>query len=254
MSNTKNYRIRCPKCSVEQDVELYESVNVLTDPQLREALLKNRLNAVTCKECGFSFRVDKPVLYADPQRQMLIYWFPAEEEDYDRDEGRFIDLLKDMAALMPEDMQSLQVSLVFRRTELIEKIFIREADLDERIVEYIKYTMYTNNPGKLDPADKHLLFNAHDSNEKTLLFVVQDVDTGKLEAMLQYDRQGYEALKEMFSSEAAVIDLLELFSGPYISARHTLLREVETEDEEETDEGTTQSGADTIAPAGDDED
>ena len=48
MSQTKQYHIRCPKCEAEQNVELYDSVNIETDAGLRDELMANRLNAVVC--------------------------------------------------------------------------------------------------------------------------------------------------------------------------------------------------------------
>lgn len=233
MSEKTTYRIACPKCGHEQSVELYESINVKDEPELKEKLLKNELNQVTCGGCGFGFRVDKQLVYSDVAHHFLVFWYPAEEGAYDNDEGRFLDALGEITKLLPEDVKAPSVHLVFNRTELIERIFLKEAGLDERIIEYIKYTMYVKNAKKLDPAAKALLFNAHDSNETTLCFVVQDLKTRKFEAVLNYERAGYEALKEAFADDEKSFDLLELFPGPYINARYNLLRELKSETEEE---------------------
>lgn len=235
MSEKNTYRITCPKCRHEQSVELYESINVKTDPDLKEQLLRNQLNGVACGSCQFAFRVDKQLSYSDPERRLLIYWYPTEEETTDREEGKFLDALAEITRALPEDTQAPSVHLVYTRTELIERIFLKEAGLDERLVEYIKYTMYTKNAGKLDPAAKALLFNAHDSTDQMLFFVVQDLKTKKFEAVLQYDRAGYDALKEAFANEDKAFDLLELFPGPHISARHSLLRELRSETGEEAE-------------------
>ena len=74
---------------------------------------------------------------------------------------------------------------------------------------------------------KSLLFDAEDSTDEQLLFVMQNVESKQLETVLQYSRSGYNALEEMFDQDDETADLLELFSGPYISARHTLLQETE---------------------------
>lgn len=229
MSKKSTYRIACPKCGHEQSVELYESVNVMTDPALKDQLLQNQLNGVTCGGCGFGFRVDKQLVYNDPAHRLLIYWYPADEAAYEDDEDRFLAAVADIARALPDDVQAPSVHLVFNRTELIERIFMKEAGLDERIIEYIKYTMFTHNAKKLDPAAKALLFNAYDSTDTTLCFVVQDVATRKFEAVLHYDRSSYDALKTAFADEEKAFDLLELFPGPHISARHNLLRELRAE-------------------------
>ena len=49
MSAQKTYNIRCPKCGHEQKVELYDSVNVTQQPDLKTALFENRLNRILCQ-------------------------------------------------------------------------------------------------------------------------------------------------------------------------------------------------------------
>ncbi len=232
MSNCRSYPIACPRCQASQEVELYESVNVKEQPGLKDQLLANQLNTVTCPSCQFQFRVDKNLLYSDPDRRLLIYWIPATEAQYEQGEDTFSELVQNMTALLPDDMRAPEVHLVFNRTELVERIFLVEAGLDTRTIEYIKYSIYTRNTGKLDPVSKILLFNAQDSTAEHLCFVIQDAATRKFEAMLQYERAVYQALQEAFSEGEKAADLLELFPGPHLSARGLLLQELKAEQEE----------------------
>jgi hypothetical protein len=214
------------------EVELHESINVKIDPDLKQQLMMNKVNMVTCPQCELAFRVDKPLLYSDPDRRLLIYWFPAADGKFEEGEEQFADWLRDMGRVLPEGLRAPDVHLVFTRTELVERIFLKEAGLDERIIEYIKYLIYSKNAGKMDPANKIVLFNAQDSTEEALRFVVQDVETRQFESMLEYGRDAYKALIEAFGQEEKTADLLELFPGPYISARAALLRELESEPSE----------------------
>lgn len=225
MTQQSSYTISCPKCGRAQTVTLYDAVNVKTDPYLRTMLMENKLNAVNCVECEFSFRIDKNLVYSDPDRRLLIFWVPVSESDYARGEEQFIALLKDLSGLLPDDVRAPHVHLVFNRVELIERIFLVEAGLDERLIEYIKFTMYSRNAARLDPTRKILLFNATDSTPEHLCFVVQDAQSRRFEAVLQYSREAYRALEETFSGEEKSADLLELFPGPHISARALLLKE-----------------------------
>ncbi|HMP77394.1 MAG TPA: CpXC domain-containing protein [Kiritimatiellia bacterium] len=240
MSQQNSYPIRCPKCGHEQTVSLYDAINVKESPELRAELMANKLNGITCAACGFGFRVDKNLVYSDPDRKLLVFWVPTDESDYARGEEQFVDLLGELSELLPDDLHAPSVHLVFNRVELIERIFLVEAGLDERLVEYIKYTLYSRNAARLDPAKKILLFNATDSTPEHLCFVVQDAATRKFEAMLQYERAAYTALAETFSGEEKSADLLELFPGPHISARALLLRE---QQESETPEPPAAPGS-----------
>jgi CpXC protein len=225
MSQQKGYNIRCPQCGRDQDVELYESINVQTAPELKQKLLANELNAVTCVQCKLTFRVDKPLLYNDPERRLMIYLVPMAEADYEEGERQFTDSLHRLNHLLPDTVPAPEVALVFDRSELVERIFLSDAGLNPRIIEYIKHLIYSRNLQQLDPARKALLFDVQDSTPDRLRFVIQDVRTRKLESMLEYDRKAYTALCEMFDRDEQTPTLLEFFPGPHISARALMLKE-----------------------------
>lgn len=206
-------------------MELYESINVQTSPDLKKRLMANQMNMVTCEQCALTFRVDKPLLYHDPARRLMIYQIPMGENAVESGEREFTESLGRLSSLMPRDIPAPDVSLVFTRTELVERIFLRDAGLNERIIEYIKYMIYIRNVGKVNPARKILLFDVEDSTPEALCFVVQDAESKKLESVLQYDRKTYTALCETFDKDDQTPTLLELFPGPYISARRLLLKE-----------------------------
>ncbi len=220
------YPISCPECGHHQDVTLYDSINVSEAPELRDDLLANRINAVTCESCGFSFRVDKPLLYSDPSQSIMIYWIPTEGTTLETSqEELFRDSITQLGESMPDDLDAPEIHLVLQRTELVERIFLLEAGLDERIIEYIKYTVYTRNIEQVEPDTKNLLFNAEDSTDERLLFVVQDLQSGQFESVLEFSREAYQGLVEMFDSDDKTPSLFELFPGPHINARAMLLNQ-----------------------------
>ena len=230
MSQQKTYNIRCPKCQHDQSVQLYESINVKTLPDLKKLLMANQMNTVTCEQCTLTFRVDKPLLYHDPSRRFMIYQIPLGENAIEAGEREFTDSVGRLSGLIPKDIPAPDVSLVFSRAELVERIFLHDAGLNERIIEYIKYMIYTRNSAKVDAARKILLFDAEDSTPEALCFVVQDAESRKLEFVLQYDRKTYAALCETFDKDDQTPTLLELFPGPYISARRLVLKETSETD------------------------
>ena len=77
--STKKFTISCPSCGVSQEVELHESINVQSNPELKQSLLENRLNRVDCSDCETGFRVDMPMLYSDPEHQLMVHWIPETE-------------------------------------------------------------------------------------------------------------------------------------------------------------------------------
>jgi hypothetical protein len=227
MSAQKTYPIRCPQCRHEQKVELYESINVTQQPELKVALFENRLNRIVCGSCEASFRIDKPLLYHDPERNILIHWMPDTVVSREEILDEFDKSMEELRAVLPPDIEPPRVRLVFTRAELVELIFIIEAGMEERVVEYIKYTIHTQNPGRVPPAAKQLLLNVQDSTADELLFAVQNTETFELEDILRYPRTGYHNIRKLYKKNPD--EFTELFPGPYISARGALMAEDQTD-------------------------
>jgi hypothetical protein len=222
MSKSKTFHIKCPSCAVEQDVELYEAVNVGAEPELKQLLLENRLNRVECIDCDSSFRVDMPLLYSDPKHNILIHWIP-ETEELTRDAiiEDFDQSLEQINEMLPADVTVPSVRLVLTRVELVELVFIIEATLNQRVVEYVKYSIYTRNMGKVDPREIRLLLNVQDSTEEELCFAMQNVETQELSKVIRYGRPAYESMCELY--EETPEEFLDMFPGPCISSRNLLL-------------------------------
>jgi hypothetical protein len=224
MSISRTVNITCPSCGTPQDVRLYDAINVDTDPELKDALMQNQLNRVECADCGLSFRVDKPVLYSDPKLKMLIHWVP-ETDVMDRDAilEEFEQSLEKMNEMMPEGVDVPSVRLVMSRVELVELIFLLEAGLNQRVVEYVKYSIYTRNLESIDPKKYRLLLNVQDSTDEEFCFVMQDADTQELGNLLRYGRAAYQSMCELFAETPD--EFTDMFPGPCISARNLLLEE-----------------------------
>ena len=232
MSQKNTYPIVCPKCQHQDRVELYDAINLAEDAELRDELLTNKLNAITCTSCGFAFRIDKNLLYHDPENHLMIYLFDCPTDEYESAQTEFIETTSGISQALPADVTPPQVHFVINRSQLIERIFLHEAGLNERIIEYIKLQIYTRSSEAADPENKILLFNAEDSTGDDLCFVIQDEESGKLEGMLTYKREAYDAFTEMFEKDDEVGNIFELFPGPYINARATLLAQDEEQDTE----------------------
>jgi hypothetical protein len=223
MSAQKTYPIRCPQCGHEQKVELYDSINVAQQPELKTDLFENRLNCVACPSCKASFRIDKPLLYHDPSRNILIHWMPDTAGSREEILDEFDRSMEELNTMLPDDIDPPRVRLVFTRAELVELVFMVEAGLEERVVEYIKYTIHTQNPGRVPPQSKQLLLNVQDSTADELLFAVQNVETLELEEVLRYPRAAYHGVRDLYRKNPE--EFTDLFPGPYISGRAALMEE-----------------------------
>ena len=219
-SITRTHTIACPYCGHEQAVELYDSIRADQDPAARAALLQGRVNRVTCAACGKTFRIDKPLVYQDREAGLFLQYDPlVNGRTLAEAETALAAAQKQLAALLPDGLRPPEMFLVVEWPELIERIFTDEEGLDARLVEHIKYIMYQQNPAKLPALSKTLLFDAQDSTDEQLCFVVQDRATRKLEAVLNFARKDYEALINIFDSGPQLALLHDEFPGPYLNAR-----------------------------------
>lgn len=223
MSQKNVYPIQCPQCGSQQDEELYDSIDVADDPGLKKDLMENKLNAVGCKSCQHSFRIDKNLLYNDPARNLMIYLKPTPIDQHQEAEEEFRVVLQDLEDALPEGKPMPDVDLVLSRVELVERIFLRESGLNHRVIEYVKYMIYTQNLDQIMPEDKNLLFNAQDGTDEQLCFVVQDAASHKLESLLHYQREGYDTVLELLEQDGENSLVAQLFPGPYMSARAYLM-------------------------------
>jgi transcription elongation factor Elf1 len=224
MSISRTVNITCPSCGTQQNVQLYDAITVDAEPHLKDALMHNQLNRVNCTDCELSFRVDLPMLYNDPANRILIHWIP-ENEETPREQvlEEFDRAMEHMNSLLPADAEVPNVRLVLTRVELVELIYLIEAGLNQRVVEYVKYSIYTRNLEKINPRSIRLLLNVQDSTEDELCFVQQDVQSLELGGILRYGRAAYDSLCELF--EESPDEFLDMFPGPCISARNLLLED-----------------------------
>jgi hypothetical protein len=70
--------IRCPQCSTSFVVEVRTIIDVGDEPELKEEFLRGQINYARCPNCGAGGMLSSPLLYHDPEKELLISYIPAE--------------------------------------------------------------------------------------------------------------------------------------------------------------------------------
>lgn len=130
MSMPSTNRVVCPQCQHEQEFIVWQSMNVTLDPELKEQLLRGELNAFTCEKCGEKTPVHYDTLYHDMRAGLMLFLTHGDGQPGED----FIQL----QSLMGKGVVLYRCRLVRNRNELIEKILIFDAGLDDRMVEVFK--------------------------------------------------------------------------------------------------------------------
>lgn len=120
----------CKHCGKEHEVEIYKSINVGSDPQLKAAVLSGEMFLWECPHCGKANLASYDCLYHDPEEKVMVWLLPFGEP-----EGPEKDAIMNQAKAMGD----YRLRIVGNAGDLMEKVMIFDAGLDDRCIELVKY-------------------------------------------------------------------------------------------------------------------
>lgn len=71
-------RINCPNCRQPIVADIEQLFDVGEDPAAKQRLLSGTTNVVRCPHCGFQGNLATPLVYHDPDKELLLTFFPPE--------------------------------------------------------------------------------------------------------------------------------------------------------------------------------
>ncbi len=122
-------QISCSKCGKRFPVETVASVNTARDPEGKERILNGALFVHECPHCGQKNLASWPLLYHDPAVRLMV-WLS------DGNEGTEARMREALSAEGPEEYT---LRIVDTPGQLIEKIKIFDAGLDDVVLEMCKF-------------------------------------------------------------------------------------------------------------------
>ena len=70
--------ISCPQCKQPLAAEINRLFDVAENPQAKQVLLSGAYNLVQCQNCGYRGQAPTPIVYHDPDKELLLTFFPPE--------------------------------------------------------------------------------------------------------------------------------------------------------------------------------
>jgi hypothetical protein len=70
--------ISCPQCKQPVTADITRLFDVSQDPQAKQILLSGAYNLVQCPHCGYRGQAPVPIVYHDPDNELLLTFFPPE--------------------------------------------------------------------------------------------------------------------------------------------------------------------------------
>jgi hypothetical protein len=68
----------CPRCRQPVVADIEQIFDLNTDPTAKQKLLSNVVNIIHCPSCGFQGMIATPLVYHDPDKELLLTYFPQE--------------------------------------------------------------------------------------------------------------------------------------------------------------------------------
>lgn len=203
----------CPKCMNEEEVVLWDRVNVAEDPDLKDRLLRRKLMSHDCANCGETLTNTTPLLYVDPNAKLQVFYSPtvfvlASELAASKIDQLPPMLQEELNRAVGEIDESFQLRLVEDISSLMEKIHLTDCGVDDHVMEILKIALKRHyQTDEQLPLRRIFFLNA---NEDVMLFQAESEDDGwySLEMPIDVYREAETTLKEAvpFESTWALIN------------------------------------------------
>lgn len=143
MTRFTDEQYRCSACNALQDFRCYTEINVTSDPQLKDDVLRGRIFESTCSACGKVNFIPYPLLYIDEEKKLLFFLVQgAVKENPLEPLKEFLRGQGDEASLaILAKLDSFTVRVVESPNALSEKIQICDHHRDDHILEMMKVLM-----------------------------------------------------------------------------------------------------------------
>ena len=71
-------RINCPNCRQPLVADIDQLFDVGQDPSAKQKILSGAFNLAACPNCGYKGMIATPIVYHDPNKELLLTYFPPE--------------------------------------------------------------------------------------------------------------------------------------------------------------------------------
>jgi uncharacterized protein YutE (UPF0331/DUF86 family) len=71
-------RINCPNCRQPMMADIDQLFDVGQDPAAKQKILSGAFNLAACPNCGYKGMIATPLVYHDPDKELLLTYFPPE--------------------------------------------------------------------------------------------------------------------------------------------------------------------------------
>ncbi len=140
MSITVQAIAPCSKCGERHTIDVYKSINVSENPELKAKVRDGSLFLWECPHCGQANLARYETLYHDPEGKLMVWFIP---------EGEISESQMQAITMHTKAMGGYTLRRVNDTGSLMEKILVHDAGLDDVVLEMCKYVIKMEMTSKL---------------------------------------------------------------------------------------------------------
>ena len=104
--NSQAATVQCPACRAQYTIPVQNLVDVGREPRLKSLLLQGRLHTGVCPQCGTRGALNVPLVYHDPDKELLYCLIPQELNIPESERQRLIGQLSNrVMSSLPADLR-----------------------------------------------------------------------------------------------------------------------------------------------------
>lgn len=192
-------------CDTENEIDIPAEFDADADPTVIGKILDGSFLTFTCKSCGKKLKPEAPVRIVSAAGKFDLFLVPEEER---------ISYLNGKTAYRAGTAAGVTSRIVIGFPELVEKLKVIEAGLDDRAVEVIKYYLLL----KADEThpDTEILLYFHERRDDKLVFHVHGLKADEV-GVMNVPFQNYVQVVASLGSLAPDDPAADIIKLPYVS-------------------------------------
>lgn len=222
--------VPCPNCRQPVLIDLTRLFDLNSDPQAKDALLSGSANTFQCPNCHYQGVYPTPLVYHDPDKQLLLTYFPPELNTPITEQEKTIGPLikKVMDDLPPEKRKAylFKPQTMLTRQRLLETILEADGITPEMMKDQQEKLLLLQQLVNISPESLPVQISQNDEKIDEELFVLlsrlaqasaaagdqQSVQalSNLQQALLQHSTVGKAAALQASETRAAINELQEL--------------------------------------------
>jgi hypothetical protein len=135
-------QVNCPSCRQPVIVEVQQMFDVAEDSLAKQKLLSNAVNFLHCPNCGYQGMLGVPLVYHDPENELLLTFFPPDlntsVNEQEKQIGPMINRIIDRLPQEKRKAYLLQPQSMLTYQTLVEKVLESEGITKEMLEEQQK--------------------------------------------------------------------------------------------------------------------